>query len=81
VFSITNRGLVLGGDIIDGIISNLIHFPFRKNLLLAKIRPVEYIDHLENKFEIGLILDSSTLFEKNDLLQFIGQTVSVSGES
>ena len=79
VFRITGRGHVLAGDILEGEINAgyLIHLPFKPIPTTLKIKSIEYIDHLRNKAEIGLIVDTLSGNVLENIERIIGQTVSI----
>jgi len=53
IFGITNRGLVLAGDIIDGIINSGDSIQLELNGLpiQLKIKSVEYVDHVRDMLQ------------------------------
>jgi translation elongation factor EF-Tu-like GTPase len=79
VFQITDRGYVLAGEIMEGEITpgNLIHLSFNEVPTALKIKLIEYIDHLGNKAEIGLIIGALNESVPENIKEIIGQTVSI----
>ena len=72
IFQITNRGQVLTGEIIEGMIGPGYVIKLNDGSIL-KIKSVEDVDHLKGIAESGLLLESTN----ENLSHLVGQVVTV----
>jgi len=75
-FLLTERGEVLAGVIVEGIISpgDIAHLVINHNVIKSQIKSIEHIDHMQEKIsEIGLIIEPIGSDKYKD--QLIGQII------
>ncbi len=79
IFRVTNRGLVLSGNITEGEINpgDLIQLSLNGGMIKLKIQSVEYVDSANGTTEIGLIIESLNNNLKTLLDMMADQTVLV----
>jgi len=72
IFRVTNRGQVLAGELIEGIIDQNMLIELNDGSIL-KIKSIEAVNHGKGISSIGLIVE----FTKESINHIVGQTVVI----